>query len=296
MIFEHIETYYEFLLFYEKWLFWGVTGIYSLSGILYLIYYFYPKKEIGDAASKIIRIGILAHTAMIILRTYEAKRAPFQSLYESLSWFAWSALATYAYVEKKSDIKLPGFILVLISVGACLFALLGKKLTPDIKPLFPSLQSAWFEWHVILAFLSYAVFMVSFGVEVAYLFVKNALYNGKDLSKYNLGLHNIDKFHDLSFNLVMFGFPLLTFGIISGAMWANQAWGRYWSWDPKETWSLITWVVYSVYVHAKLLPKYKDTPASIFNILGFICMIMTFLGVNWLAKLFGIPSIHVYAV
>lgn len=197
-------------------------------------------------------------------------------------------------LKKKSKVRLPGFILILISVGACFYALLGRS--PAIKPLFPSLQSAWFEFHVILAFLSYAVFMVSFGVELTYLFLKGAVIGGKDLSNYNITLDNLEKYHDLAYNLVLFGFPLLTFGIVSGGMWANQAWGRYWSWDPKETWSLITWCVYTIYLHAKLLPKYKEAPASAFNMLGFICMIMTFLGVNWLAKLFGIPSIHVYAV
>jgi cytochrome c-type biogenesis protein CcsB len=270
------------------------VSIYSLAGILYLIFYFVPKKEISDAASRILRIGIIAHTLMIILRTYEAERAPFQSLYESLSWFAWSALATYIYIEKKAKVKVAGFVMVLISVAACLYALLGRK--PDIRPLFPSLQSAWFEFHVILAFLSYAVFMVSFGVEVTYMFLKRAVANGRDLSRYNITIDNIEEYHQFAYKLVMFGYPLLTFGIVSGAMWANQAWGRYWSWDPKETWSLITWVVYGVYVHAMFLPRYKGRPASWFNILGFICMIMTFLGVNWLAKLFGIPSIHVYSV
>lgn len=294
MILDNITNYYEFLLYYEKWLFWSVVSIYSLSGILYLIYYFVPKKEIGDAATRILRIGIIAHTFMIIFRTYEAGRAPFQSLYESLSWFAWSALTTYIFIEKRAKVKVAGFVLVLISVGACLYALLDMP--ADISPLRPSLQSAWFEFRVILAFLAYAVFMVSFGVEVTYLFMKRALANGSDLSRYNIDLNNIDRYHEFAYNLILFGYPLLTFGIISGAMWANQAGGRYWSWDPKETWSLITWVVYGIYVHAMLLPKYKEKPASFFNILGFICMIMTFLGVNWLAKLFGIPSIHVYSV
>jgi len=109
-------------------------------------------------------------------------------------------------------------------------------------------------------------------------------------------LDNLESFHAQSFRLALFGFPLLTFGIFSGAAWANEAWGRYWGWDPKETWSLITWTVFAMYLHSVSIPKWRGLPASVFNILGFICMIMTFIGVNWVAKLLGIPSLHLYAM
>ena len=88
----------------------------------------------------------------------------------------------------------------------------------------------------------------------------------------------------------------MTFAVFSGAAWANDAWGRYWSWDPKETWSLITWTVFTMYLHSMTMQRFNGRFASALNILGFVCMMMTFLGVNWLAKLLGIPSLHVYAV
>ena len=96
--------------------------------------------------------------------------------------------------------------------------------------------------------------------------------------------------------LVMMAFPLLTFAIFSGAAWANDAWGRYWSWDPKETWSLITWTVYAIYLHTRAIPEWRERVSPYLNILGFCCMVMTFVGVNWLAKLLDIPSLHTYAV
>jgi ABC-type transport system involved in cytochrome c biogenesis permease subunit len=105
-----------------------------------------------------------------------------------------------------------------------------------------------------------------------------------------------NEFRRWTHRLVLFGFPFLTFAIFSGAAWANDIWGRYWSWDPKETWSLITWTVYAIYLHSKTIGKWKDAPASFLNILGLICMFMTFLGVNYLPKLFNIPSLHTYAV
>jgi ABC-type transport system involved in cytochrome c biogenesis permease subunit len=94
--------------------------------------------------------------------------------------------------------------------------------------------------------------------------------------------------------LVLFGFPMLTFGIMSGAAWANEAWGVYWQWDPKETWSLITWFVFALYLHTRVRPTWRGVPSTIIVIVAFLCMVTTFIGVSWLAKVFGIPSLHLY--
>lgn len=283
-----------FLLTIELKLFWSIALFYGICLFLFLAHLITKNTSIGKAATDILWANVVLHAALILFRTFEAQRAPFQTLYESLSWFAWSASITYLYAARKwKDVFLAGIPVTLLSMGACLYALLSRN--PAVEPLSPPLQSWWFEYHVILAFLSYAVFVVSCGVEIVYLFIKPRLEKGLSYG-YGLDLDNIESFHKTSFKLVLFGFPLLTFGIFSGAAWANDAWGRYWSWDPKETWSLITWTVFAMYLHSMTIPKWKGLPASMFNILGFICMMMTFLGVNWLAKLLGIPSLHIYAV
>ncbi len=283
-----------FLLTFEVRLFWLVAFIYGTGCFFLLLYIIFRSGHLGKASHAILWTGITLHTGLIILRTFEGGRAPFQTLYESLSWFAWSATITYLFVSRRwKDVYLPGFFVTLISVGACMYALLSRS--PDVKPLSPPLQSYWFEWHVTLAFLSYAVFVVSFAVEMSCLILKPFLKRGM-AQDFGLSLDGLDEFRGTAVRLVLFGFPLLTFCIFSGAAWANEAWGRYWSWDPKETWSLITWTVFAVYLHSMAIPSMRGLPASLFNILGFICMMMTFLGVNWLAKLLGIPSLHVYAV
>ena len=283
-----------YLLTIEIRLFWFVALVYGISLILYLAHLITKKTGPGKIATNILWLGVIAHTVLILLRTFESQRAPFQTLYESLSWFAWSASTTYLYVARKwRDIYLPGILVTLLSMGACLYALLSRS--PSVEPLSPPLQSYWFEWHVALAFLSYAVFVVSCSIEIVYLIIKNPLKKGLAL-EYGLNMNNLEAVHTASFRLALFGFPLLTFGIFSGAAWANEAWGRYWGWDPKETWSLITWTVFAIYLHSMSIPRWKGLPASIFNILGFICMLMTFIGVNWLARLLGIPSLHLYAM
>lgn len=283
-----------YILAIEIRLFWFVALVYGVSLILYLIHLITEKTGAGRLGITTLYLAVISHAALILLRTFEGQRAPFQTLYESLSWFAWSASVTYLYVERQwKDIYLPGILVSALSMGASLYALLARS--PAVEPLSPPLQSYWFEWHVALAFLSYAVFVVSCSIEIVYLSIKPSVKKGFGLA-YGINAGNLETFHRQSFRLALFGFPLLTFGIFSGAAWANEAWGRYWGWDPKETWSLITWTVFAIYLHSMSIPRWNKLPASIFNILGFICMLMTFIGVNWLARLLGIPSLHLYAM
>lgn len=274
-----------FYLGIELKIFWLTALLYGVCFITGILYIIFSNSRVGKALTWGMRITAVVHTFLILLRTIEGMRPPFQTLYETLSWFAWSANVTYLYVQSRwREIHLPGYIVAGISMAACLYSLFTRS--PEIAPIPPALQSPWYEVHVVAAFFSYAVFVVSFAVEVCYFKFRNDPYIG----------HTDETFHRWTHRLVLLGFPFLTFAVFSGAAWANDAWGRYWSWDPKETWSLITWTVYAVYLHAKAIGGWKDRPASILNILGFICMIMTFLGVNWLVKLLDIPSMHAYGV
>jgi cytochrome c-type biogenesis protein CcsB len=283
-----------FLLLQELRLFWLIIIFYLLSLFCYGAQVFSPESAAGRWARGFLTFGVLLHTLLIIFRTIEGQRPPFQTLYESLSWFAWSSLVTYLYIARRwKDVHLPGIWVISIALSACLYAFIKRG--PEITPLSPALQSQWFVWHVVLAFMSYAVFVVSCAHEITYLIISPCLKRGIG-TRYGLSLDNLEKFHETAYRLVLFGFPLLTFGIISGAAWADQAWGRFWSWDPKETWSLITWTVFALYLHAMVIPGWRDRPASILNILGFICMIMTFVGISWLAKLLNLESLHIYAL
>lgn len=272
---------------FEMNLFIAVVSIYFLSFIFYIVYLIFPRLLYkGKVASSLLLIGVILHTFLIIIRTIETKHPPFQTLYESLSWFSYSVVVAYLIVEWRRKVRLSGIIITAIAIAASLYAVIG--LSPEPKPLPPALQSKWFVWHVVVAFSSYAAFVVAFSVEIIFLLL------GKRGERYGLDEKMKKLFHRMAYNLILFGFPLLTFGIISGAAWAQEAWGGYWVWDPKETWSLITWMVYVLYLHAKVTPRWVEKRASILNILGFICMIFTFLGVNWLTRLLNIPSLHAY--
>lgn len=278
------------LLSIELKLYWFVALSYGACFFIGVAYLISSNTGIGKALTWGLRITAVIHTLLILFRTFEGMRPPFQNLYETLSWFAWFATMTYLYAQSRwKEVHLPGFIVAGIAMGACVYSLLTRS--PVIAPIPPALQSPWYEAHVITAFLSYAVFVVSFAVEVCYLRFRTPAGSAAGI----FGFMD-EGFRRWTHRLVLFGFPFLTFAIFSGAAWANDAWGRYWSWDPKETWSLITWTVYAIYLHTKTIGRWKDTPASVLNILGFVCMIMTFLGINWLVKLLNIPSLHTYAV
>ena len=291
---EEILSRDAFLLTIEIRLYWAVGAGYIVSALLFMAHALSARQAPGRLARSVMWGTVALHIALVVLRTFEGARAPFQTLYESLSWFAVSAALTYLVVSRRwKEIHLPGLFVALLSGGACFYALFGRS--PAVEPLSPPLQSYWFEWHVFLAFTSYAVFIVSSAIEASCLLVRPLISRGLGRG-YGITEENSEELRRSAFNLVIFGFPLLTFAVFSGAAWANEAWGRYWSWDPKETWSLITWTVFTMYLHAYGIRAWRGNVSSALNILGFICMMMTFLGVNWLAKLLKIPSLHLYAV
>ncbi len=276
----------------ERAAFWIAFYAYVAAFAFYILHFARPDNpRFRRGASLSLVAAASFQTAMIALRYATAQRPPFQSLYESLAFFAWAAVVAYLVIEWRRKVRLPGFFVSLIAGAACLYALVGQN--PAVKPTFPALQSAWFFWHVAIAFGSYAIFVVAFAVELSYL-IQILLWKLGSTRDYGLTRDNIARFHRSVHQLVLFAFPMLTFGIMSGAAWANEAWGVYWQWDPKETWSLITWFVFALYLHTRVRPTWRGAPSTVIVIIAFLCMITTFIGVSWLAKLFGLPSLHVY--
>jgi len=271
---------------------WIAFYAYAAAVFFYLLHFIRPKVRAFQMGSSVALIAAaLLQTVVIIIRTTLKGAPPFQSLYESLAWFAWMTVVAYLIIEWRRRVRIPGFFVSLVAGGAVLYALLGQS--PEIKPMFPALQSTWFFWHVAIAFGSYAIFVVAFAVEISYL-IQIGLWKLGVTLDYGLSRENIQRFHRSVHQLVLFGFPMLTFGIMSGAAWANEAWGVYWQWDPKETWSLITWFMFALYLHTRVRPTWRGAPSTVIMLLAFACMVTTFVGVSWLAKLFGIPSLHLY--
>ncbi len=218
-------------------------------------------------------IGISLSMA-IIFRGIQTKRFPIINLYESIIFLVWGIILLSIIFHK----KLP--LVETIITGLINVALLGAAtlLPPWEKAphyLIPALQSWWLYIHVTTSFLSYSGFTIAAIFAFLYLLQK-------DKNKRRI----ID---EISYKLITVSFPLLSLGIITGAIWAHYAWGRYWSWDPKETWSLITWIIYAGYLHARITKGWSGRKTAWWLILGFMATVFTFLGVNYL-----LPGLHSY--
>ena len=156
----------------------------------------------------------------------------------------------------------------------------------------PALKSQWLTFHVLTAMFAYGAFAVSFGLGIMYLLKLSKENKGKKSSSQGIvsRFPTLEVLDELAYKVVGFAFPLLTLCIITGAIWANYAWGTYWSWDPKETWSLITWIIYAGYLHARLMYGWKGKRAAWMAVFGFAAVLFTFFGVNYL-----LPGLHSYA-
>ena len=220
----------------------------------------------------------LLQTVVIIIRTTLKGAPPFQTLYESLAWFAWIDRRRLSRSSSGAGASGSGLLRVARRRrrGVCTRCW-GRA--PRSSRSSRRFRAAWFFWHVAIAFGSYAIFVVAFAVEISYL-LQLLLWKLGVKRDYGLTRENISRFHRSVHQLVLFGFPMLTFGIMSGAAWANEAWGVYWQWDPKETWSLITWFVFALYLHTRVRPTWRGAPSSVIMILAFLCMVTTFVGVS----------------
>lgn len=262
----------------------GITTFaYLLSAILYMALFVFRAKKVGPAATLVTAAAFLVNTAGIGMRWYESHQmgigyAPLSNMYESLVFFAWSIAICYLVLEYKYKNRTLGAFSMPFAALAMILA--GLK-NPEIRPLIPALQSNWLIAHVITCFIGYAAFAVAAGMGIMYLLKARGernLSSGPLLAS----LPDLKTIDNIVHKTILFGFLWLSAGIITGAIWANSAWGTYWSWDPKETWSLITWFIYAATLHARFTRGWSGTRIAWFAIIGFVSVMFTYYGVNYL--------------
>lgn len=263
------------------------TFVYGLAAFLYIVSWVFKKEAPGKLALWMAVLGLAGNTAGIILRWIESYQmgighAPLSNLYESLVFFSWTILIIYLFVERKYKNRTIGAFVTPLAFFAMAYASLHNN---SIQPLIPALKSNWLIAHVITCFIGYAAFAIAFGTSWMYL-IKKRDTKGKSLLLKRFPEENI--IDELTYQMIMLGFLFLSIGIITGAVWANSAWGRYWGWDPKETWSLITWFIYATVLHAKMMRGWHGKKIAYLSMAGFAAVLFTYFGVNWL------PGLHSY--
>lgn len=252
--------------------------IYLVASILYLTAMIGKRPRAGSAGRWLLVAGVVLHAASFGVRHSTAGGTPVTTLHESLSFFAWCLVLLFLLLDLRFRLSVMG----AFAAPLAFLLMVGSALSPDmVVQLNPMLRSWLFPVHIAFAFLGNAAFALSFGAGVMYLVQDRMLKSKRFTGLYQL-LPSLDTLDKVNYTCLSVGFPLMTLGIISGAVWANTVWGTYWSWDPKETWALITWFLYAGLLHGRLTVGWRGRKAAIFAIIGFIFLLFTYLGVNLL--------------
>ena len=254
--------------------------------IIYWITLKYPKLPIlknlswlGTLSSNLILFFILASRWLI------SGYFPLSNLYESLLFLSWCLLFILKLVESKTNSKIIGAVVLPIILLIISFAtLVLPKPMQYSSPLVPSLQSNWLMMHVSMMMFSYSILILGSLLSILMLVLIKTKNTNSSLNFLVTNKNLIINLDNWSYRTIGLGFPLLTIGIISGAVWANEAWGSYWSWDPKETWALITWLIFAAYIHARLSKGWGGEKVAILGSCGFFVVWVCYLGTNFLGQ------------
>jgi cytochrome c-type biogenesis protein CcsB len=252
--------------------------LYFAATVLFLVDVVTGREKAGKAARWVLAGGFLVHCATLGARYAATGYTPVANLHESFSFFAWAIVIIYLLFDLRYRLAVLG---AFVCPLALVLMLAGNAASSAVSGINPALDSWWFPVHVTLAFLGDAIFAVAAVAGVMYL-IQERMLKSKKFSALYFRLPSLDVLDSINYKCLTIGFPLMTMGIISGAIWANSAWGTYWSWDPKETWALITWFLYAALLHGRLTIGWRGRRAAIFAIIGFACLLFTFLGVNLL--------------
>lgn len=313
MILVHPYTYYENLLVT------GVVWALIASFVVFLGQLVLKRPRLKYLGMAGMGVGLALTIGALVVRTISSGHPPLSNLFESMVFLVFALFVAYFVAEIL--FKPPVFGLVaapLIFVWIGLASILPPRLRAQ-APLVPALQSYWLKIHVSLMLLSYGAFMISFAGAVLYLATYYYRERTMRLAASTAGElitaaaavgagggtasepggaspaarqsldHQLELYDELTYRMILFGFPVLALGIICGGVWANHAWGTYWSWDPKETWALITWLIYGAYLHMRVTRDWRGQKAAIMATIGFISVLITYLGVNYLAQ-----GLHTY--
>ncbi len=303
-------------------LFWVALATYAVAMMLFFASLAYRGARTGSIATGIAWAGVLTHTASVVFRGLAAERVPWGNMFEYSSMIGLLVVLTYLLViDRRLGLRgVGGFAL-----GAGVLALASARLLyAPAGPLVPALDSWWLRIHVFAAIIGSALFGLSFIFAVLQLFKQRAerragpAFGGSTVGAAYVGtgvrnetpvedlaiedddaqprargimgrLPSAARLDTLAYRTVQFAFPIWTFAVIAGAIWAHEAWGRYWGWDPKETWAFVTWVVYAGYLHARATAGWRGTRAAVVNIIGFGVVLFTYFGVNLL-----LSGLHAY--
>jgi cytochrome c-type biogenesis protein CcsB len=279
----------------EKSFFFIGFLLYTVSMCLFFGYAYSRRETLAKVAKWVLGSGLVFHFVSLIIRTTIARQmpqhgwyVPWSNWFESFSFFAVVIGSEYLIIQHKRNVPILGAFITPLSFLTMVVAI-HSPFGTQIPNLPPALQSYWMAIHVPVMFVAYAAFGNAFGIGLAYLIQERQLKQPKP-SSLVFSLPPLDELDALIYKVIWWAFPVLTLGVLLGARWAYDAWGRYWGWDAKETWALITWFIYLIYLHMRLVAGWRGRKTAYLSLAGFGVVLFTYIGVNYLSNLHGFLS------
>lgn len=259
-------------------LFQTVLAVTFLSSATYIAFFISQRKQIRTAARFILIGSGVLQTFYIVSRYVVAGHTPITTQHEAVVFFAWALTWSYLSFRWRYTVKNFG---TFVSVLVCILLVIAMTVPRDVTPLVPALQSYWLPVHAGVSLIAYGFLSLAFCGGIMYLLQEWEL-KSKRFGYFYSRLPSLDSLDQLNSHCLSAGFIFLSIGIVTGSLWAYQAWGNYWQWDPKETWSLVTWFIYLVQIHQRFAAGWRGKKAAVMAIVGFGAVIFTLWGVTYL--------------
>ena len=267
-------------------LFNSVLGVTFLSCAAYTVFFISQKKKIRDIARMLLTLSGILQTLYILVRYQLAGHTPITTQHEAVVFFAWATTWAYLSFRWRYTVKNFGTFVSWLIFLLLVFSSLASR---EVTELLPALRSWWLPVHAGVSLLAYGFLSLAFCGGLMYLLQEREL-KSKRFGYFFSRLPSLEALDQLNSHCLTTGFVFLTLGIISGSIWARQAWGSYWQWDPKETWSLVTWIIYLIQIHQRFTVGWRGKRAAVMAIFGFAAVVFTLWGVNYL-----LGGLHSYA-
>jgi cytochrome c-type biogenesis protein CcsB len=252
---------------------------YFTAAVLYLLALLGERDEVTRVASALTKVGLALSTVGLVALSIGSGHIPFDTMVESMTIVSWALVLIYLLIERQYRVTALGFFVNLLAlVLTVISGMLAHGNSTGIPAMF---QSHWSSIHILSCLFAYASFFLAFGAALVYI-LQEQMLRGKKINVLQRHLPSLDTADRLSYRLVALGFPMLTLGVVTGSIWAQSAWGSYWSWDPKETWAFATWLVYAAYLHVRIVAGRRGKWPNRLLVTGFCCIVFTFIGVNFL--------------
>ncbi|MBC8318773.1 MAG: c-type cytochrome biogenesis protein CcsB [Desulfobulbaceae bacterium] len=258
---------------------------YCFATVFYFVFFVSQNKQIRKYARIVLLIAGILHTATIIGRYFATGHTPLTTHHDTVSFFAWAITWAFLSFRWRYEVKNFGTFVSVVIMALMVIAALSSQ---QVNQLPPALQSKWLPIHASIAILANGFLAMGFCSGIMYLLQEREIKK-KRFGLFYSRLPSLEALDNLNHHCLSVGFPMLTLGIITGSFWAKQAWGSYWHWDPKETWSLITWFLYAALLHQRFTSGWRGKRAAIMTIIGFGAVLFTLWGVTYL-----LPGMHSY--